>query len=106
MNIMLVDSNMALRLEIETLYRDRGFSVHSFADPNVAFLYLLANWEKIDAVAVNSDGGNAFLQRIEVMGPIAAIAYSGSDLDRGAEIALPLMPQGDAVADSANLEFG
>ena len=51
--------------------------------------------ERIDIVVVNSDGGGPFLRRIDVSGPIAAVTYSGSDLDGGAEIIFPLVPPTD-----------
>jgi hypothetical protein len=65
----------------------------------------LINFEDIDAVAVNCDDGDAFLHRLDVMSPISAITYSGSDLDCGAEIALALMPQDDEFTPGSKLGF-
>jgi DNA-binding response OmpR family regulator len=103
MNVLLVDSNSMLRSEVGSLLRDLGFSVHPFADPHFAFLYLLGKQDEIDAVAVNSDDGDGFLQRIEVLGPMAAVTYSDSDLDGGAEIAFQLSPKDEAFADCGRL---
>jgi hypothetical protein len=66
--------------------------VYQFADSRFAFLFLLARFREIDAIALDRDDGDAFLQRIEAMGPLPVVAYSGRDLGAGANIAMNLTP--------------
>ncbi len=92
MNILLVDSNAPVRSEVEARLQEAGLRVLSFADAKFAFLYLLSHFDEVDAVALNSDTERGLLRRLDVLGPVAAVTYSGSDLQAGGEISMALMP--------------
>lgn len=102
MNILLVDSNTPVRSEVEARLEEAGLSVLSFADARFAFLYLLSHFDEVDAVALNRDTERGFLRRLDVLGPVAGVTYSGADLEAGGEIVMALMPA-DHSADRAKI---
>ena len=93
MNVLLVDPDRMARTEVERSLRREGLDVRAFADGSLGFLYLLARMGEIDAVVVNTDSGAGLVRRLEALEPLAVVTYSGSDLGRGGEIAMGLLPR-------------
>ena len=61
---------------------------------------IVGRLDEVDAVVLNSGGEGGLLRRLKVLGPMAAVTYSGSDLRAGGEIATELIP---AAEDSGGL---
>lgn len=99
MKIMLVDSDAESRFEVEERLREFGLRVLTFADAGIAFLYLLSHLDEVEAVVLNSDGGSGLLRRLEVLGHVSAVTYSGTNLSGGGEIAMGLMPSLEPKAE-------
>jgi hypothetical protein len=55
--VVLVEPDLAGRRALDSLLRHSGVSVASFADPQIAFLFLLARVDEVEEVLVNDDGG-------------------------------------------------
>ena len=92
MNVLLIDPDAEMRSQMESRLREFGLRVLPFADGYVAFVFLLARLREIDAVIVNEDLAGAVLRRLALLGPLVVVTYSGSDLERGAEIETAFMP--------------
>ena len=72
--------------------RRLGLAVAPFADPHIAFLFLLGRWEDVDEVLVNGDDEpqtSRLLRRLEMLpAPVAVVTYSGRDPERAAALAI------------------
>lgn len=95
MKLVLVERNATARSALGTLMRGLGVGVVSFADPNIALLFLLVRLREVDGVVLNEDDecASTLLSRLETLpASPAVVTYSSRELERGATIGCGASP--------------
>lgn len=92
MRVVLVEPSAGARTALSSQLGELGIEVASFADPHVAFLFLLGHIDRTDGVLVNGDDErrtSRLLARLEMLAaPVAVVTYSGREPGRAAAIAV------------------
>jgi hypothetical protein len=83
---MVVDADASTRTDVIEQLGAEGIDAASFANPDVAFFFLLGRLDELTGVLVNEDDGSrvpGLLRRLEMLPvPIAVATYSGRDAQR------------------------
>ena len=87
MTVVLVEPDGALRGKLAAVLRRAEIDVAPFAQARTAFLFLLGNLDRVDAVLVNEREGSWprwLRDRLDVLAPaIPVAAYSGDPEQEG-----------------------
>ena len=95
--MLVIEANAAARAELVEQLRRLGRAVAPFADPHIAFLFLLGRLENVDGVLVNGDAEprtSRLLRQLEMSpAPVVVVTHSGLHPQRAVAMAIAGEPE-------------